>query len=199
MVNLNAVNNIKQLRQQSGVSQEELAGKAGLSLRTVQRVENGETEPRGDTLKRIANCLNVAPADLLKKQDLIQDNQKENDGYLMLVNLSALSFIAFPLLGIIVPLILWAVKKGQIKHLDTIAKAVINFQITWNIVFIIHFAMIMFNMPAYVKIGNYGSPERWLFVIYGLYLVNLIFIIISTIRFIKNKSLFYNLAIRLFR
>jgi transcriptional regulator with XRE-family HTH domain len=40
---------IKELRTRRGFSQEELSERTGLSLRTIQRIENGETEPRGDT------------------------------------------------------------------------------------------------------------------------------------------------------
>lgn len=50
------------LRQKS--SQEELAIATQLSLRTIQRIESGETEPRGDTLKRLAKALNVSVDEL---------------------------------------------------------------------------------------------------------------------------------------
>ena len=52
---------VKELRIRKGFSQEELADKSGLSLRTIQRMENGDTYPRGDTLKRLAIALQVSP------------------------------------------------------------------------------------------------------------------------------------------
>ena len=54
---------MKTLRLQSGISQDELAALTQLSLRTIQRIENGETAPRGDSLKRIAAALNVGIAE----------------------------------------------------------------------------------------------------------------------------------------
>ena len=45
MKNRELAQRIKNLRNRKGFSQEELSVKTGLSLRTVQRVENGETEP----------------------------------------------------------------------------------------------------------------------------------------------------------
>lgn len=51
---------IKQLRKSKGLSQENLSDKSGLSLRTIQRIENGETIPRGDSLNRIANAMDVS-------------------------------------------------------------------------------------------------------------------------------------------
>ena len=46
------------------IAQEKLANKSGLSLRTIQRVENGETIPSGETLKRISAALDVTPNQL---------------------------------------------------------------------------------------------------------------------------------------
>ncbi|MGZ2372060.1 helix-turn-helix domain-containing protein [Ancylomarina sp. YFZ004] len=56
---------VKELRKRKGLSQEDLAKESGLSLRTVQRVENGESEPTGETLKRISSVLNITPDELI--------------------------------------------------------------------------------------------------------------------------------------
>jgi transcriptional regulator with XRE-family HTH domain len=47
MKNKELAQRIKELRNRRCFSQEELSEKTGLSLRTIQRIENGETEPRG--------------------------------------------------------------------------------------------------------------------------------------------------------
>ncbi len=44
-------------RAAAGLSQEELAKKAGVSKKTVKRVERGETEPSFDTLYRLSRAL----------------------------------------------------------------------------------------------------------------------------------------------
>lgn len=87
-------NQIKNLRNRKGYSQEVLADKSGLSLRTIQRIENGETEPRGDSLKRLAEVFEVTP------DELIEWTAQEDTGFLISMNLSALSFLIFPLLGV---------------------------------------------------------------------------------------------------
>jgi transcriptional regulator with XRE-family HTH domain len=46
-------------RRRRGLSQEELAEAAGLSLRTVQRLEKGERLPRGYTLQALARTLEL--------------------------------------------------------------------------------------------------------------------------------------------
>jgi len=50
-----------------------------------------------------------------------------------MLNLAQLSFIAFPLplLGIIVPLVVWVLKKDKVKNVNDNGKAILDFQITW--------------------------------------------------------------------
>lgn len=47
------------IRKSKGFSQELLAEQSGVSLRTIQRVEQGETVPRGHTMQALATALNV--------------------------------------------------------------------------------------------------------------------------------------------
>lgn len=56
---------VKDLRKRKGLSQDDLAKESGLSLRTIQRVENGESEPTGETLKRISSVFNITPDELI--------------------------------------------------------------------------------------------------------------------------------------
>jgi len=48
---------ISELRQSKGLTQEELVKRCNLSVRTLQRIEAGEVEPRGYTLKLISEAL----------------------------------------------------------------------------------------------------------------------------------------------
>ncbi|SDM48903.1 helix-turn-helix transcriptional regulator [Halarsenatibacter silvermanii] len=48
---------ILELRLEKGYSQEELAKKAGTKQAVISRIENGESEPRIDTVIRIAKAL----------------------------------------------------------------------------------------------------------------------------------------------
>lgn len=83
MEDKNLSQRVKELRKNKGLSQEELAKTAGLSLRTIQRVENKETEPTGDTLKRIATALNSTPAELINwTEDTLKKTIKTKNEYL---------------------------------------------------------------------------------------------------------------------
>ena len=46
-------------RKNKGLSQELLAENCGISLRTIQRIENNKSNPRPYTLKVIADALNI--------------------------------------------------------------------------------------------------------------------------------------------
>lgn len=59
-----AMSSLKILRQQAFLSQRELAAKAGVSFRTVQRLEWGVHSPRGRTVRKIAKALGVRPQDI---------------------------------------------------------------------------------------------------------------------------------------
>ncbi|WP_345955012.1 helix-turn-helix transcriptional regulator [Mucilaginibacter sp. PAMB04168] len=63
MKNSYLANQVKTLRTEKGYSQELLAQRTNLSLRTIQRIESGQTEPHGDTLQRLAASLDVNVAD----------------------------------------------------------------------------------------------------------------------------------------
>lgn len=56
---------LKELRTLRGMSQEYLADESRVGLRTIQRIENNESEPMGETLKRIANTLDVELSELI--------------------------------------------------------------------------------------------------------------------------------------
>ena len=127
MENQNLAAKAKNLRNRKGFSQEQLAEESKLSLRTIQRIEKGETIPRGDTLVKLAQTLEVTPDDLLEWESV------EDKGYLQLLNWSSLSFIINPILGIIIPLAMWILKRGTIKSVDDAGKKILNFQLTWTL------------------------------------------------------------------
>ena len=183
MDNNHLAQRVKRLRIQKGMSQEFLAEESGLSLRTIQRIENGESNPTGESLKRIAGALNVTP------DDIMDWSIKEDKKYLTFLNLSALTFLFFPLLGILIPFILWTSKKDKIKNINRLGRALINFEITWT--------MLLFFIPAVLFILSQTgllqniSMSTFFVVIGLLYLFNLISILMNTIRITNEKDIIY--------
>jgi len=59
--------NIKKYRDKLGVSQDKLSKLASVTLHTLTKIETGATtDPRIETLKKIAKGLNVSVDDLIK-------------------------------------------------------------------------------------------------------------------------------------
>ena len=177
---------VKKLRGRKGYSQELLAEESGVSLRTIQRTENGETEPTGETLKRIANALNINP------EELIDWTITENKAYLKALNLSALTFLVFPILGILVPTIMWVSKKDKIKGINKTAKELINFEISWTI--------LLFAIPTLLNVGISaikGGLSMSLIISTGLfstavlYIFNIIYILLNTSKIQSEKEVRY--------
>jgi transcriptional regulator with XRE-family HTH domain len=62
--------NLRDLRERSGVSQEELALRIDMSRRYLSGIERGEANPTLDQIVRLADGLNVSPAELLPPRGL---------------------------------------------------------------------------------------------------------------------------------
>ena len=75
---------IKELRKKEGLTQVDLSEKSGLSLRTIQRIENDENKPSVDSLRMIGEVLNYKFN--LKKFNIMRNIfEKENRNYLLLI------------------------------------------------------------------------------------------------------------------
>lgn len=183
MKNKDLAKRVKEFRNRKGMSQEILAEESGLSLRTIQRIENGETEPTGDSLKRLSNGLNVNP------DELIDWTIKEDKGFLTFLNLSALTFIFFPLLGILVPFIMWTSKKDKLKDINKIGKDLINFEITWTIA--LFFIPLLIFLLTKAGILESVTFKTILISVIIMYILNFIFIIINTLHIHHDKEVMY--------
>ena len=116
---------LKTLRLKNGFSQDELAESAGVSLRTVQRIENTEAVPRMDTVKRLFQIFGMSP------EEVLDWSQTEDKGYLIGMNMSGLAFLLLPILGVILPLVLWMSRKDKVKGVAALGREIVNFQLTW--------------------------------------------------------------------
>ena len=193
--------NVKRLREKSGLTQEQLAENSGLSLRTVQRMEGAEVTPRSDTIIMLANALNVSPA------QLADWSLKENRKYLAAVNLSALTFMVFPLLGIIFPVMMWLSSKDHITHLEKTTRKIVNFQITWGIIFIcviipVIIRSLTFSRDPFIMLGPDSMIaytfifKSGIFLLLLLLLYNIIITIVNCFRALHGKEESYFPSIR---
>ncbi len=57
---------IKEKRTLLGLTQLELSEKSNLSIRSIQRIEKGEVNPRGHSIKQLSICLDIPLQELTK-------------------------------------------------------------------------------------------------------------------------------------
>lgn len=191
MKNVELAEKMKCLRQKAGLSQEALAATAGINLRTIQRIESGDTAPRGDTMNRIAGALNV-PAGQLISPPAEQSRQK-----LIWLNLSALSVVVLPVFGIIIPLLVYFIlRKERSKSIEMFKNKLLNFQITICVLNVMAF-LLLSNMP--LRVFNLGMAELIIISLYMFALFNAFMIILNSFLLYNNNKVFYFPAIPILR
>ena len=72
-------NRIKQLREEKGIKQEELANKISVSPSAIGMYETNKREPNNEITLKIANFFCVSTDYLLGKTDIRNSKQKEQD------------------------------------------------------------------------------------------------------------------------
>jgi len=187
---------LKKIRENQNLTQEELAEKSGLSVRTIQRIEAG-TEPKGYTLKTLASSLEVSETDLLIQKNPIEEpilknltveelvlpienTPTENWTLIKIINLSSLPFCWFPIANFLPPLLIMLVSKQK----SLIIKQIISLQIILAII-----APIIFMLVVILKLGK----EYVMITIIVLILADIYMILRNAYQLDKKQSLYYKL------
>lgn len=165
---------IKQLRLKKGITQEELSARTDISVRTIQRIENGEVDPRAFTLQSIASALEVefevlngSETELLKNS-----TREESSRWLPLLHLSGLFLLIVP------PIILWVWKRDQVENMQKHAFDVINFQLSMTL-YLLPCALLSI-FPFLLVLGIYSQ----------------VMIIMNTVKVTNHQPYKYPLTIR---
>jgi len=164
---------IKEIRTKSGMTQQELAEKAKINLRTLQRIENGEVSPRSFTLKEIAKALNIEEQVLFSQEanSETQENPRRDKTLLVWLHLSSL---------ILLPaLLIWFFERGQNPDVGRHGADAINFQLS----------MLAILLPS---LFFEGVPQV-------ISLFTVIVVLVNTIKVIKGKPYHYPLNIAILK
>lgn len=177
-------NKIRTIREKLGYTQSDLAEQTNLSIRTIQRVESGQTIPKGHTLKVLAKALGVDKIELQQQPSLTDSSNSEEDLKLKLINLSTLCFIGIPFGNILIPFWIWE-KNRKYPKVDEIGRKIIGFQILWTLCT----ALLLIVSPF---LQDYISSEFSLILTVGLLAVCInIFFIIKIARSLMRQE--YNI------
>jgi XRE family transcriptional regulator, regulator of sulfur utilization len=128
-------------RKRKGLTQEQLADAANVTVRTIQRIESGETAPRAFTLKTIAAALDIDFETLGAGNDtaamttspgqVAAADEEEGKHFLLMICLSCFSYLIIPLLHFLVPA--WLLTKNRIQnpHMLAFARKLVRGQLFW--------------------------------------------------------------------
>ncbi len=183
---------IKAKRKSKGYSIEELSHRSGVSAKTIQRLENDLTNPRGFTLQKIADTLDIDIEILTNSFEQLDSIDKLNEAgidELKKMNLSVLVMIVIPLTNLFFP-VLFFTKYKSLYLVNKYGSRIVSFQLLWsiitalflivapfirvslNIVFITSFGSILFtyllfwllNLGITIKIALQLSKEDFGFI-----------------------------------
>ena len=182
---------IESLRKSKGITQESLADQSSINLRTLQRIEAGQTEPRGNTLRLIAQALETPLEELL---DFIK---QADPAFLQLMNLATLSFWVIPLGNLVLPLILWIMKRDKVQGVYELGRRIINFQITWC--FITYGFLFIWIVSLFGKSSYLISPFVFLPIILTLYLANSMIILMANWQIKRGRETVYSISFPIIR
>lgn len=170
---------LKYNREKLNLTQEELAAKSGVSVRTIQRIEAG-TEPKGYTLKTLAQALNIETDALINSTVTTEPQPSVNYLLLKLINLSSILGVTFPPINIVLPLCIMFLK----KEYSPMAKQLVSVQIIWTIL-----AVIIFMLSAFMKNWFSLGNKFTLIMMVLLVLSNIVIILTNAMAIDKNKAL----------
>lgn len=183
---------VTDLRQQKGMTQEQLAEKCEVSARTIQRIESGEVDPRSYTLQ----CLSTALGFDFMKDDLGNENL-----WLAVLHLSNI----IPLL--ITPLVIWSWKKDSSYKINKQGRAVLNFQVTMLLFLFLGGFLLIFLpvlLPVLVRpLGNVTFRLGLLEIMILCAVIPIIGIgifstyqgVVNTVRALSDKPIHYPLSV----
>lgn len=179
-------------RQQKGFTQEELADLSGLSVRTIQRIENGESVPRSYTLRMIANALGKDYEDLVKNEipiPVVASQQCFSDDrhFLQLFNLSCFTYLVIPWVHFMIPNYLLKKQNDLQKETVELSRKLLRQQIYWAV--ILHIALLLtlaYNLIHVYVFDNRDDLVSYFWPFLFMYFLNAVIIFINASRIGRN-------------
>ncbi|AHM60343.1 hypothetical protein D770_10430 [Flammeovirgaceae bacterium 311] len=186
--------NLVYQRKLKGYSQEKLAELSGVTVRTIQRIERGDVNSHMNTLKLLADALEIDIQELLPlenpKEEAIQTK------WLLLMHGVPLLGSLLPLINILLPIFLWIHKREDNPIYDRHGRAVINFQLTITLLFLL-------GLIGFFVFPLMGEGAGVLFSIFGIYfgaiIFNIVFIVLNIFLVLTSRRKFYPIAIPFIR
>jgi transcriptional regulator with XRE-family HTH domain len=189
-------------RKKKGLTQEQLAEMTNITVRTIQRIESGESNPRPYTLQSIATALDLnfealTPADAPTPQPVnvaaftgAPGDIEAARHFLQILCLSCFTYLVIPFVHFLVPG--YILKKSGPHDPATLARAgsIIKKQLYW--VCVLHFLMLVALAYNLIQAKYFGGAYMlsYLLPFFGMYFINAV-IIVSDLIGVKKQSFFH--------
>ncbi|TVZ54809.1 uncharacterized protein DUF4870 [Lutibacter sp. Hel_I_33_5] len=172
------MNKLLKYREKLNLTQGELAEKAGVSTRTIQRIEKG-IEPKGHTLKVLAKALGVIEDDLKENESV---SKTETISYQLTkhINLSSIFGVILPPINILLP---WFIMKHK-NQVNEITKQIVSVQIFYTII-----ALVCILLSPFISRWFGVTKQLTLILLIISVIINLYIIIRNSIELDKNQKL----------
>jgi transcriptional regulator with XRE-family HTH domain len=177
-------------RKKKGLTQEELAGLTGLTVRTIQRIESNATSPQSFSLKKIASALDLEFESLIAVPLPTPANEQpmpvkdlpypDNTTYhfMTVLNFSCFFYLVIPWVHFLVPIRLLK-KRTDLPAADVeMGQKIIRQQIYWIIA--LHISMLLllaYNLITVSINGDKGNTINYLWPFFLLYALNAVIIL----------------------
>lgn len=162
------ISQLKQLRENQCLTQEQLAQKSGVNVRTIQRIEQGEVKPRVSTKNLLIEALGY--------------NTEKVNWSKWMYTLSILSLIA-PVIYLIGPFLIYQTKRSKDISVRSQGPFFLSVQIL--VAVLINVVAIAF---VFFKLEHLPFTNSLFYVAFGLSVLNLFYIVASLIKPSINQS-----------
>lgn len=177
-------------RKALGYTQEQLAALANVTVRTIQRIESGESVPRSFNLKAIALSLNIPFESLTEATAEVPAVPARPSAatahFLTLFNLSCFAYLLVPFVHFLVPVLVLRKQRGLGEDAISCCRRIIRQQIFWVVGLQLLMLLTMFyNYLQVAGAGNRSAFIHYLWPCMLMYLANAAVILYNHFR-IKN-------------
>lgn len=179
---MSSQNQLRALRTQHCLTQEELADASGISIRTIQRIEKGLSTGSAHTLKALAKTLNVDPLSLAGIKENAADEDQDDIIKVQLLNFSILSVLLVPFGNLILPTFIFLLNKTNNK-VASIGKRIIRFQLLTTVVLFYLTVLIFMNIGR----GSGAIPTP-VVICYVMYVLVSAFIVFRTFVHLQREQ-----------
>lgn len=174
---MNLHERVAKTRKEKGITQEELADMSNVTVRTIQRIESGESIPRSYTLKALAKALDQSYEWLAADETVVipaEAQSSDTSHFLKVFNLSCFAYIVVPWIHFLIPaIILHRQKKNLPENVISFGRRIIRRQIYWVVSLnLLMFFTLALNFIQGVAFNNVAYLVNYLWIIFSMYLAN---------------------------